>query len=467
VAEKQPIQKDELIISKLEADLANAYQVIEQQQKHIAQLQTQLSANINQLSRHKSIVIQETSLFAENESSLLSDTRSQIKTGFANKKLSDKLSILQFTSIVAVVAVIMSFISFTLMRRTHSVPSQPTATPLAIPQQSLAPVPKLSKLPTVPNILPQIERENALAYNVKTKPNFKKSLALQALVNDIVATTLGKGLPSNPLSITLIDAKTGEYAEYQQDKPRFPASVVKLFWMVDLYAQIENGIWNESDFISYLNGMIKKSDNNAASVVLDSITDTVSGKYLKGKEYEIWLNKRKQVNTFFQQAEYEKINISQKAFPITNLKIYEPQGSDLTMRGDPKAPIRNQITTQQAARLLYEITEGQAVSAVASQKMANWLSIDSATRIEKKAQHDPNEFNPVRGYLSESLPTDVFFAGKAGWTSNSRQEAAYIATKDGKAAYILVIFAEDRSYAYDWTIFPQISRLVFERMKNI
>ena len=41
----------------------------------------------------------------------------------------------------------------------------------------------------------------------------------------------------------------------------------------------------------------------------------------------------------------------------------------------------------------------------------------------------------------------VYFGSKAVWTSGSRQEAAYIATPDGKAAYILVLFAEDRVYA--------------------
>ncbi|MBD2771570.1 hypothetical protein [Iningainema tapete] len=57
-------------------------------------------------------------------------------------------------------------------------------------------------------------------------------------------------------------------------------------------------------------------------------------------------------------------------------------------------------------------------------------------------------------------------ASKSSWTSGSRQEAAYISTPDGKTAYILVVFAEDRAYAYDWEIFPQISRLVFNRMTN-
>ncbi|WP_089128382.1 serine hydrolase [Tolypothrix sp. NIES-4075] len=367
----------------------------------------------------------------------------------------------------------MTFIGLALMRRQNPSPSQPTATPSAtVPktQESLPPVAVLPNLPqtaSLPDILPQIGQENSeLVYNVKIAPNFKKSDALQSIVDDAVALAAVKGLPTNPLSITLINTKTGEYAAYQQEKPRFPASVVKMFWMVYLYAQIEKGIWHEENFIFYLNSMIKKSDNNAASDILDAITQTKSGQNLEGKEYEYWLKNRKKVNKFFQKAGYEKINISQKPFPITSQKIYEPQGSDLKMRGDPKNPIRNKITTQQAARLLYEIYDGQSISQIYSEKMASWLSIDPATRIEKKDDQNPNEFNPVRGYFSESLPTNVNFGGKAGWTSNTRQEAAYIATPDGKAAYILVVFAEDRTYAYDWKIFPQMSRFVYDRMTN-
>lgn len=387
---------------------------------------------------------------------------------FTPKKGSNKLSSIQFASLVTTVVLVMTFVGLALMRRQNaSLPvsnSQPSTT-IPKSQESL-PLP-LPQATSSIDISPQIKQESSeLAYNIQTAPNFKKSDALQSIVDDAVAIATVKGLPTNPLSITLIDAKTGKYAEYQQTKPRFPASVVKMFWMVYLYAQIEKGIWNEVDFIPSLNSMIKKSDNNAASDILDAITQTQSSKNLEGKEYDKWLLNRKQINKFFQQAGYEKINVSQKAFPITNKKIYEPQGSDLKMRGDPKNPIRNKITTQQAARLLYEIYYRQAISQVYSEKMANWLAIDSATRIEKREEQNPNEFNPVRGYLSESLPTNVNFAGKAGWTSGSRQEAAYIATPDGKAAYILVIFADDRTYAYNWKIFPQMSQLVYERMTN-
>jgi beta-lactamase class A len=314
---------------------------------------------------------------------------------------------------------------------------------------------------------PQARLNNSeLVYNVTTPLDFNYSQELQAIVDKAVSLAADKRLPIKPLSITLIDIKNGESAGYQQNTLRYPASVVKIFWMVYLYAQIEKGLWNEADLKPYLNKMIHSSDNNAASYIIDLITGTQSGSKLDIKKYETWLNQRWQVNIFFQKAGYEKIDITQKNFPIPDLSFSEPQGRDLQMRGDPKNPIRNKITTQQAARLLSEIYDGQSISQIYSEKMASWLSIDPATRIEKKDDQNPNEFNPVRGYFSESLPTNVNFGGKAGWTSNTRQEAAYIARPDGKAAYILVVFAEDRTYAYDWKIFPQMSRLVYDRMIN-
>jgi hypothetical protein len=57
-----------------------------------------------------------------------------------------------------------------------------------------------------------------------------------------------------------------------------------------------------------------------------------------------------------------------------------------------------------------------------------------------------------------------FLRSKAGWTSSTRQEVAFVKTRKGKTAYILAIFAEDRAYAQDGKIFPKMSRLVFDRM---
>jgi D-alanyl-D-alanine carboxypeptidase len=123
---------------------------------------------------------------------------------------------------------------------------------------------------------------------------------LQAIVNDMVELATDQSLPKKPLSITLIDAKTSETAGYQQDTPRYPASVIKMFWMVVLYAQIEKGIWkNEKDFAPYLAKMIKESDNEAASFILDEVTGTRSEPELKSEKFKLWKNKRQQVNRFY------------------------------------------------------------------------------------------------------------------------------------------------------------------------
>ncbi|MBW4533123.1 MAG: class A beta-lactamase-related serine hydrolase [Pleurocapsa minor HA4230-MV1] len=321
---------------------------------------------------------------------------------------------------------------------------------------------------TYPTSLPEtrLTPRQKLVYNVKVNPNIRQSQDLQKIVDRVINLASKKGLPTTSLSVTLIDLKTGEEASYQQEKPRYPASVVKLYWLVMLQAQLQEKNLIEDEQLSLdLHKMMKKSDNEAASRILDRISDTQSGSNLNTKELELWLNKRKQTNRFFIDAGYEDLNISQKTFPIPYLKLYSPQGRELQMRENKDNPIRNKITTKQTSRLMYEIVKRQAVSSDKSSKMLNLLAIDATTRIKSRVDKDPNIFNNVRGFFSQSLPDDIYFAAKAGWTSESRGETAYIATADQKTEYILTIFAEDRSYAHDWNIFPEMSRLVFNDMK--
>jgi beta-lactamase class A len=306
-----------------------------------------------------------------------------------------------------------------------------------------------------------------LEYNVQQRPQLKNSEDLQKIVDQVVNIASNKSLPTTSLSITLIDLKTNEEASYQQEELRYPASVVKLYWLVMLQAQLKQKNTIEDKSLSLeLEKMIKKSDNEAASRILDRITKTESGSNLDSEEFKNWLDKREQVNQFFINAGYENLNISQKTFPIPYLKLYSPQGRDLQMRKDINQPIRNKITTKETSRLMYDIVNRQAVTPDKSKQMLDLLSIDTATRINKRYDKNPNTFNSVRGFLSQSLPNDIYFAAKAGWTSELRGETAYIATKDGKTQYILTILAEDSSYAYNWDIFPEISQLVFEQMKN-
>ncbi|TFI51453.1 hypothetical protein BLD44_025900 [Mastigocladus laminosus UU774] len=317
----------------------------------------------------------------------------------------------------------------------------------------------------IPYRLPGKENTQ-VAYNLDTPPDFKHSQELQKIVNQVVNLAAAKGLPKKPLSITLIDAKTGETAGYQQNTPRYPASVVKTFWMAVLYSQIESGVWKkEEDFTPYIAKMIKESDNEAASYIVDQITATRSQPRLKSEKFKNWKDKREQVTRFFRDAGYKRINISQKTFPLYYLNLPEPRGSESQILGKSTWN-PNQITSKQAARLMYEICYLKtAVSQEASQKMCGWLERD----LNPKAWQNPNlyAFNPVRGFLGQSLSkTNVSFHSKAGWTSRSRAEMAMVSTGDEKTTYVLTVFGHSPAYSNSVDIFPQISRLVYKRMSD-
>ncbi|MEL6461613.1 MAG: serine hydrolase [Cyanobacteria bacterium J06621_15] len=378
----------------------------------------------------------------------------------SDKKRSTQLLRLQFAGIVTGVALIVSLIGLFLYKKDADNKQITNTENKSTPELSLLTVPSASPL-----ALNQTIDSSDLAYNIQTSPKLNKNKKLQKIVNEVVNFTESQKFPTQSLSITIIDVETGEYAGYQQERLRYPASVVKLFWMVNLYAQIEKGILSEEEFPQYLDAMIKKSDNEAASYIIDRITKTEYKQNIKGEEYKKWRTKRLKINQYFQQAGYDNINISQKTFPIPSLKLSRAKGSELKLRDNPRKPIRNKISTQQAARLLYEIYQNQSVSEKSSLKMAELLNIDAETRNVLRDEINLDEFNPVRGFLSASLPNNVDFKGKAGWTSNSRNDAGIITTPNGKT-YILVVFGENKAYAYDWQIFPDISKLVFNRMNK-
>ena len=157
----------------------------------------------------------------------------------------------------------------------------------------------LKQLPTTPLLPPDIPagsnaialptpinpslQENELVYNVTTPPDLKPSQQLQGIVDEMVQLIQANRLPTEPLSITLINVKTGETAGYQQKLLKYPASVVKMFWMVNVFDQMHQGILpNEPLYGADLNRMIQQSSNDAASRLVDVATSTDSGYNLLG-----------------------------------------------------------------------------------------------------------------------------------------------------------------------------------------
>ena len=272
-----------------------------------------------------------------------------------------------------------------------------------------------------------------------------------------------KGLPTGPLSISLIDVSNPEvhtFAGYKSQVLRYPASVSKLFWMAAFYGAVEEGlIDDEPRFHQDLILMMQKSHNDSASRLLDVITDTKSGVKLEGKKLNTWLEKRKSVNDFFQKADYQGLIVSTKNYPRYSPSQKGPVGRDRQLRKKDGKFLRNLISTDHATRLIYEIYTRQAVSPKYSRRMAYLLTRDLRPEVW---QNDP--YNGVESFLGESLPTNIYFGSKVGLTSEDRMDVAFVRTLDDKAIYILAIFAEHTAYVDDKEIFPKLSRHVYDRM---
>jgi beta-lactamase class A len=298
-----------------------------------------------------------------------------------------------------------------------------------------------------------------------------KSPRLQKILEDTVKAVTNDKLKKEDLSIAIIDVNHSEIAGYQSDRLEYPASVVKLFWAVALYEQIDHKLWkNTATFDALAKKMIVESDNEAASFIVDSITKAPSlSKNLEGKEWQDWKLKRLSVNQFFNLGGYEKLNVSQKTYPVPYLNLSEPKGTDKTMRQEnttPDKPIRNKVTAEQAAKLMYEVCSVPSLSQESSTKICSWLSRDLKNENWKKAPGIPaNDFNPIRGFMGEGIAGQksvTIIRSKAGWTKDSRQEV--ITIKDNKNTLIIVAFANNSSYANSDKIFPAISNRLYSQI---
>lgn len=290
------------------------------------------------------------------------------------------------------------------------------------------------------------------------KPQQNNSEQLDKIVESIILLCQKSGLSTENLSITLLDVNTGVKAGYQYEKLRYPASVVKIFWLVAAINYLPQTD-NQEEVKNNIEKMIKQSDNDSSGYVVDWLTNTTSGEALDSAQFQKWSEKRKSLNKMF-SPQYGDLDITHKTFPLPKQNYFKPEGRDLQLRGgEIKNPTRNKISTDQTTWLMYGIITNPEY--IEAKKL---LTTDLATFDWK----DPNinYFNPVMGLFAESLPTNIEFVSKAGWTTQTRQEVAYISTKDGKTRYILAVFAEDPAYSKDKTIFPTISKKVFELMSR-
>jgi len=276
---------------------------------------------------------------------------------------------------------------------------------------------------------------------------------LDTFVKDAAAKVVSNFAPSlkpDQLAITVIDLSDGATASYRGDAQIYPASVVKLFYLVNAHAQMEAGTLKDSPELERaLHDMIVDSSNDATGMVLDSLTGTTGGPELSPVELAKWLEKRNLVNRYYAGLGYTGINVNQKAF------AEGPYGRERQARG-PNFENNNRLTTDATAKLLKSIVEHKAITPARCDAMLELMHRDFSG-----AAKDPDDQG--HSFSSKALPPGSQYYSKAGWTSTTRHDAIFVELPNG-ARYIAVIFTVDN--AKNPAIIPFVSKLLVDHFST-
>ncbi|MEK6281621.1 MAG: serine hydrolase [Acidobacteriota bacterium] len=292
----------------------------------------------------------------------------------------------------------------------------------------------------------------------QTPVKIPASQSLQVLVEDTVRTTLvkfaDKKLDEKQLSITLIDLRNAAHptmASFRGNERIYPASVVKLFYLVAAHRWLEDKkIQDTAELRRALKDMIVDSSNEATHYIVDVVTHTTGGYELPPEEMKDWQYKRNAVNRYFSSLGYTNINVNQKPH------CEDAYGRERVSR-EPNGANRNKLTTDATARLMMEVATHKAVTPERSSQMMELLKRNQTRKTSDTDSQDT-------GFSGSALPPGTKYWAKAGWTSTTRHDAAYVELPTGEK-FVLVTFTENHSNERD--IIPTVTRLVIDGIKSL
>jgi beta-lactamase class A len=248
------------------------------------------------------------------------------------------------------------------------------------------------------------------------------------------------------LAISIVDVTRPDVmsrADIRGDAPFYPASVIKMFIMAEIYHQRKE---NDPDVPRALKEMIGVSDNDATAFLIDTVSDTCSGPELQGWRLQRFIDKRRVTNRYFNPMGYD---VSAMAKPWS----FGPFGRDVQLMGGPARPNRNRATANSVASLTLWILRKRAISPQASEVMLALMV--------RPLDSPPTDEGQVKSFIGEALPAGSKLWSKAGWTSEVRHDAAYIELPAGRKL-ILVIFT--RGIADDKTLLPAITKNILAEL---
>ena len=260
------------------------------------------------------------------------------------------------------------------------------------------------------------------------------------------------------LSTAEISALPVAGASWAGNRPRYPASVVKLVYLVAAEAWLQRRLIDDDpELRRALADMIRDSSNDATSLVVDLLSGTRSGPCLAADQLKHWVRQRRLVNDWLASLgwpEWEGCNSCQKTWGDG------PYGRERQFYG-ANLQNRNRLTTDFAARMLQAVIAGSLVSPPACERMRQLLarSLDPDQRAA-----DPE--NQVDGFLGDGLPETTLLWSKAGWMSQARHDAAYVEGSEHDP-FVLVVFSEGAPCAADTTLLPAITARILQAMQSV
>ncbi len=289
---------------------------------------------------------------------------------------------------------------------------------------------------------------------IKTSPELQEMLAV--IVREMITSHKGNKLSEDELAVTVIDLRDPSNAisaSFRGNERIYPASVVKMFYMAALHQQIQDGkITLTNELERGLKDMIVDSSNEATQYIVDVLTDTSSGGELPQKDFEIWSKRRNRMNRFFVSQGYSNINVNQKTH------CEDAYGVEQQFRSY-KGENRNMLTTDATARLIAEIALGRSVSAERSKMMMELLKRDP---FADKPNSQAIDF--VGKALKDHDLRGAKLYSKAGWTSRSRHDAAYVETSTG-SKFAIAIFTEKHSNEKE--IIPALAARIMDGLEKL
>ena len=276
---------------------------------------------------------------------------------------------------------------------------------------------------------------------------------LQSVVDSAVAATRPQfpQLQSGQLAVTLVDLRDPARpvrGSHRGGEQIYPASVIKLFYLATAHRWMEDGkLTDTPELRRAMSDMIVHSYNEATHYVIDVLTGTTSGPELPEAELKTWFDKRNAVNRYFAGLGYANVVAHKKPW------CEGPYGreSQAIKAFEPK---RNFLSTDDTGRLMAGIATSKCVSDKRSGEMMALLKRDPFSK-EKDAYNQSK-------FTGSALAEGAKLWSKAGWTSQTRHDCAYVELADGRK-FVLVMFTE--SHASERGILHAVARKVVEELK--